>query len=175
MKGQFFSKTLQIIKEPISNGLSVWEGKKGDHHNAGAHNYLPQIKKVLLQYDHQRRNESTGSSRECTAQWWILIKSCSATIQCLLLILTSRVSTLGDLTLNFPTFSKPVLNLDFYIKTDQGSTQVSNIQENNVESCTNFRFCHQAPIFQLRLFLGPIFGQKNIFCKTNFEDGQKVR
>ena len=27
-------------------------------------------KKVLLQYDHQRRNESTGSSRECTAQWW---------------------------------------------------------------------------------------------------------
>ena len=32
------------------------------------------------------------------------------------------VCTLGDLTLNFPTFSKPILNLDFYIKTDQGST-----------------------------------------------------
>ena len=30
--------------------------------------------------------------------------------------------TLGDLTLNFPTFSKPILNLDLYIKTDQGST-----------------------------------------------------
>ena len=82
--------------------------------------------------------------------------------------------TLGDLTQNFPTFSKPILNLDFYIKTDPGSTQVSNIQENNVESCTNFRFCHQAPIFQLRLFLGPIFGRKNIFNKTNIQDGQKV-
>ena len=81
--------------------------------------------------------------------------------------------TLGDLTLNFPTFSKPILNLDFYIKTDQGSTQVSNIQENNVESCTNFRFCHQAPIFQLRLFLGPIFGQKIFSIKQTLKMDKK--
>ena len=31
-------------------------------------------------------------------------------------------NTLGDLTQNFPTFSKPILNSDFYIKTDPGST-----------------------------------------------------
>ena len=37
-------------------------------------------------------------------------------------IKTDRQNTLGDLTLNFPTFSKPILKLDFYIKTDQGST-----------------------------------------------------
>ena len=33
-----------------------------------------------------------------------------------------RYLTQSDLTPNFPTFSKPILNLDFYIKTDQGST-----------------------------------------------------
>ena len=30
--------------------------------------------------------------------------------------------TMGELTLNFPTFSKPIPNLDFYINADQGST-----------------------------------------------------
>ena len=82
--------------------------------------------------------------------------------------------TQGDLTPNFPTFSKPILNLDFYINVDPGSTQVSNVQENSVESCTNVRFCHQAPILQLRLCLWSIFGRKNIFYKTDIEDGQKV-
>ena len=52
----------------------------------------------------------------------------------------------GDLTPNFPKFSKPILNLDFYINADPGSTQVSNIQENSVEFCTNLRFCHQVLI-----------------------------
>ena len=56
------------------------------------------------------------------------------------------ISTQGDLTQNFPTFAKPILNLDFYMNADLGSTLVSNIQENNVESCANIRFCHHAPI-----------------------------
>ena len=84
-------------------------------------------------------------------------------------------ATQGDLTPNFPTFAKPVLNLEFYMNADPESTQVSNIQENNVESCTNLRFCHQAPLLQLRLFLWPIFGQKFFFYKTNIEDRQKVQ
>ena len=50
---------------------------------------------------------------------------------------------------------------------------MSNIQENNVESCANLRFCHQAPILYLRLFQWQIFGQKYVFYQTNIEDGQK--
>ena len=54
--------------------------------------------------------------------------------------------TQGDLTPIFPTFSNPILNLNFYINADPGSTYMSNIRQNRVELCTNLRFCHQAPI-----------------------------
>ena len=38
-------------------------------------------------------------------------KNCKSALQ-----LFHCTCTLGDLTLNFPTFSKPILNLDFYIE-----------------------------------------------------------
>ena len=56
------------------------------------------------------------------------------------------IATQGDLTQIFPTFSNPILNLNFYINVDPKSTYMSNIQQNSVELCTNLRFCHQAPI-----------------------------
>ena len=40
-------------------------------------------KKVLLQYDHQRRNESTGSSRECTRVSVQGVKSLGGHFACL--------------------------------------------------------------------------------------------
>ena len=53
-------------------------------------------KKVLLQYDHQRRNESTGRSRECIAKCWIFIGSSPVTIRYLFFhfdIKTSKVKS----------------------------------------------------------------------------------
>ena len=52
----------------------------------------------------------------------------------------SSQDTQGDLTQIFPTFSNPILNLNFYINADRKSTYVSNIQQNSVELCTNLRF-----------------------------------
>ena len=37
-----------------------------------------------------------------------------------------------------------------------------------------FQILPLGPNFLVMLILGPIFGQKNIFCKTNVEDGQKA-
>ena len=50
-----------------------------------------------------------------------------------LVILTGnmlRISTLGDLTQNFPTFSNLILNLSFYVNADPKSTHMSNDQVN---------------------------------------------
>ena len=47
------------------------------------------------------------------------LKSCSA--RTVSNVVPGRYYTLEDLTLNFPTFSKPLLNLDFYINTDPGA------------------------------------------------------
>ena len=45
----------------------------------------------------------------------------------------------------FPHFQiQYILNLNFYIKVDPGSTYMSNIWQNRVELCTNLRVCHQA-------------------------------
>ena len=54
-------------------------------------------------------------------------------------MLSSQV-TQGDLTPIFPTFSNQILELNFYINMDPGSTDVSNIQQNSVELHTNQRF-----------------------------------
>ena len=54
--------------------------------------------------------------------------------------------TQGDFTPIFPTFSNPILNLNFYINSDPGSIYLSNIRQNRLELCTNLRFCNQAPI-----------------------------
>ena len=63
-----------------------------------------------------------------------------------ILVVIFKVCTQGDLTQFFPTFSNPILNLNFYINADPKSTYVSNIQQNSVELCANLRFFHQAPI-----------------------------
>ena len=56
---------------------------------------------------------------------------------------TSQQITQGDLTPNFPTFSNPILlNLNFYINIDSGSTYFLN-ELQNIELCTNLRFQHQ--------------------------------
>ena len=56
-----------------------------------------------------------------------------------------HLCTKGDLTPIILTSSNLVLNFNFYIIADSGSTYMSNILQNNVELCTNLRFCHQAP------------------------------
>ena len=80
-------------------------------------------------------------------------------------------ATQGDLTQIFPTFSNPILNLNFYINADPKSTYVSNIQQNCIELCTNIIFCHH---FIITLIYMAKFRSKNIFYISNIEDGQKV-
>ena len=54
----------------------------------------------------------------------------------------------------FPIFSNPILNSNFNINADPGSTQVSDIMQNSVESCTNLRFGTRPPIRNQALFYG---------------------
>ena len=49
--------------------------------------------------------------------------------------------TQGDLTQIFPTFSNPILNLNFYISADPKSAYVSNIQQNSM-----YRIMYQSQI-----------------------------
>ena len=92
--------------------------------------------------------------------------------------LNTQYSTQGDLTQIFPTFSIPILNLNFYMNADPKSTYLSNSQQNSIELWTKLRFCHPllppGPHFIITLNFMDNFRSKNIFYKTNIEDGQKV-
>ena len=66
--------------------------------------------------------------------------------------------TQGDLTPNFPTFSNPTLNLNFYINTDQGSTFVSNIWQNSLRVMYQSQILSPGPHFERRLVSMANFG-----------------
>jgi hypothetical protein len=47
------------------------------------------------------------------------------------LLAAAQLFTQGDLTPNFPTFLKPILNLDFYINADPGQGQLQEWTEHS--------------------------------------------
>ena len=69
----------------------------------------------------------------------------------------------------FSTFSNPIWNLNLYINADPNQpTYMSNIKQDSEELCHNLRY------FIITLIHMAHFRPKNIFYKTNIEDGQRV-